>query len=107
MLGGIALAIAQSKTSEPDVIAHHTLMDGNGIRMGVLGDMAKGDEAFDAVTVETARPDVWTHREEFVADADNLGKAAAALDTTSLNGIQAKLRAIGTCKDCHTASKVS
>ena len=132
MVSGIALA--QSKATDPDVIARQTLMDRNGAALGLLGGMAKGDKAFDATAAEAAKqtlitdaagtaavfktnasdpashakPEVWTSWDEFVADADNLGKAAAALDTTSLDGIKAGLGAIGgACKDCHTEFKAS
>jgi cytochrome c556 len=132
MMGGIALA--QTKATDPDVIARQTLMDGNGAAMGVLGGMAKGEKPFDAAAAEAAKqslianaadiaakfktnaadpashakPEVWTSWDEFTADADSLGKAAAALDTTSLDSVKAGLGAIGgTCKDCHTEFKAS
>ena len=132
MVGGIALA--QSKATDPDVNARQTLMQGNGGAAGALGGMAKGEKEFDAAAAEVAKqtlianaadiaakftnnasdpenrakPDVWTNWEDFAAKADALGKAAAALDASSLDGVKAGLGAIGgACKDCHTAYKAS
>lgn len=132
MAGGIALA--QSKAADPDVNARQTLMQKNGAAMGVLGGMAKGDVAFDAAAAEAAKAsliadaaatpaafeknasdpaskakaEVWTSWDEFVADADAMGKAAAAMDATTLDGVKAGLGAIGgTCKECHTEFKAS
>lgn len=132
MIGGIALA--EIKATDPDVIARQTLMDGNGAALGALGAMAKGDKPFDAVAAEAAKqaliasaadtaakfktnavdaaskakPEVWTNWTDFVENADGLGKAAAALDTTSLDTVKAGLGAIGgACKACHTEFKAS
>lgn len=132
MVGGIALA--QSKATDPDVNARQTLMQKNGAAMGVLGGMAKGDTAFDAAAAEAAKAsliadaaataaafqnnasdpeshakaEVWTNWDDFVADADAMGKAAAAMDATTLDGVKAGLGAIGgTCKDCHSEYKAS
>ena len=132
MMGGIALA--QSKAVDPDVNARQTLMQGNGGAMGALGGMAKGEKEFDAAAAEAAKqtlianaadiaakfttnasdpenrakPDVWTNWEDFAAKAAALGTAAAALDTSSLDGVKAGLGAIGgACKDCHTTYKAS
>ena len=50
-----------------------------------------------------AKPEIWTSWDDFLAKADVLAKAAAALDATSLEGVQAGMEAIGgACKDCHT-----
>lgn len=132
MIGGIALA--QSKATDPDVKARQTLMDGNGGAMGVLGGMAKGEKEFDAAAAEAAKqtlitnaagivaafqnnatdpeshakPELWDHLDELATYADNLGKAAAALDTSSLDTVKAGLGAIGgACKECHTEFKAS
>jgi cytochrome c556 len=132
MVGGIALA--QSKATDPDVHARQTLMDGNGAAMGVLGGMAKGEKEFDAAAAEAAKQtlianaadiankfktnasdpeskakaEIWTNWDEFSGYADNLGKAAAALDASSLDGVKAGVGAIGgTCKECHTEFKAS
>lgn len=132
MVGGIALA--QSKATDPDVHARQTLMDGNGGAMGTLGGMAKGEKEFDAVAAEAAKQtlianaaeiankfknnasdpeskakaEIWANWDEFSGYADNLGKAAAALDASSLDGVKAGIGAIGgACKECHTEFKAS
>ncbi len=132
MVGGIALA--QSKATDPDVHARQTLMDGNGGAMGALGGMAKGEKEFDAVAAEAAKQtlianaaeiankfknnasdpeskakaEIWANWDEFSGYADNLGKAAAALDASSLDGVKAGIGAIGgACKECHTEFKAS
>jgi cytochrome c556 len=132
LMGGIALA--QSKAVDPDVNARQTLMQANGAAMGALGAMAKGEKPFDAAVAEAAKakliadaaatpaafqnnasdpenrskPEVWTNWDDFVSDAAALGKAAEAMDATSLDGVKAGLGAIGgACKDCHTEYKAS
>ncbi len=132
MVGGIALA--QSKATDPDVHARQTLMDGNGGAMGALGGMAKGEKEFDAAAAEAAKQtlianaaeiankfknnasdpeskakaEIWANWDEFSGYADNLGKAAAALDASSLDGVKAGIGAIGgACKECHTEFKAS
>ena len=132
MVGGIALA--QSKATDPDVHARQTLMDGNGGAMGALGGMAKGEKEFDAVAAEAAKQtlianaaeiankfknnasdpeskakaEIWANWDEFSGYADNLGKAAAALDASSLDGVKAGIGAIGgACNECHTEFKAS
>jgi cytochrome c556 len=130
MVGGIAFAEA----SDPTVKARQELMDANGGAMKVLGGMAKGEVAFDAAAAEAAKatliaaaadtaakfkdqatdpashakPEIWTTWDDFTAKADDLGKAAAALDTTSLDGVKAGLGAVGgACGACHQAYKAS
>jgi cytochrome c556 len=130
MVSGIAFAEA----SDPTVKARQELMDANGGAMKVLGGMAKGEVAFDAAAAEAAKatliaaaadtaakfkdqatdpashakPEIWTTWDDFTAKADDLGKAAAALDTTSLDGVKAGLGAVGgACGACHQAYKAS
>lgn len=132
MAGGIALA--DSKATDPDVKARQGLMDANGGAIKALGDMASGATAFDATAAAAAKatlvanaadipakwknnavdafshskPDVWTAMDDFTAKAGDFGKASAALDTSSLDGVKAGLGAIGgACKACHTAYKAS
>ncbi len=131
MAGGIAIA---DGAVDPDVKARQDLMDANGGAMKTLGGMAGGQIAFDATAAEAAKatlvanaadiaakwknnasdpashskPDIWTSMDDFTAKAADMGKAAAALDTASLDGVKAGLGAIGgTCKACHTAYKAS
>ncbi|MEO8241848.1 MAG: cytochrome c [bacterium] len=132
MVGGIALA--QSKATDPDVKARQTIMDHNGGAMKVLVDMIKGATPFDAAAADAAKatlvedaaaipaawtvnatdpeshskPEIWTNMEDFTAKAGALGTAAAALDTTSLDGIKAGMDALGgACGACHKAYKAS
>ena len=132
LVGGIAYAETEAK--DPDVIARQVLMGHNGKAMKVLGDMAGGKVAFDAAAAAKAKanlvadaadvpakwknnpvdpgshskPDIWTSWDDFVAKAGDFGKASAALDTSSVDGLKAGLGAIGgTCKACHTAYKAS
>jgi cytochrome c556 len=131
LAGGVAFA---EGANDPDVKARQELMEGNGGAMKTLGDMAGGKVAFDAAAAEAAKktladnaagieaawknnasdpashskPEIWTAWDDFVAKAGDLGKGAAALDTTSAESIGAGLGAIGgACKACHTAYKAS
>ena len=131
MAGGIALA---GNATDPDVKARQALMDANGGAAKTLGGMADGTVAFDATAAAAAKaalvadaadipakfannasdpashakPEIWTAMDDFKAKAGDLGKAAAALDTSSLDGVKAGLGAIGgACKACHTAYKAS
>ena len=132
MAGGIAFA--QSKATDPDVKARQTLMDGNGGAMHTLGGMVKGEMAYDAAAAEAAKAvlvasaadiaakfktnatdpeshakaEIWTNWDDFAAKAGDLGKAAAALDTTSLDSLKAGIGAVGgACGACHTLYKAS
>lgn len=129
MVGGMALAAA---ATDPDVKARQTLMDQNAAAMKVLGGMAKGDVAFDAAAAEAAKqqlikdaagieaawaknatdpeskskPEIWTNMADYLTKAGAFGTAAAALDTSSLDGVRAGLDAIGgSCGGCHKAYK--
>ena len=131
MAGGIAIS---ADATDPVVKARQALMDANGGAMKVLGGMAADKMAFDAVAAEAARatliadaanigvvfknnatdpaskakPEIWTAWDDFTVKAGDLGTAAAALDTTSLDTLKAGMGAIGgTCKACHTAYKAS
>jgi cytochrome c556 len=130
MVGGIAFAEA----ADPTVKARQMLMDANGAAMKTLGGMAKGEIAFDAAAAAAAKatliadatdipvkfkdqatdpashakPEIWTNWDDFVAKAGDLGKAAEALDTTSLDTMNAGLGGIGgACGACHKVYKAS
>ena len=117
------------KSTDPDAMARQALMGINGMNAKILGEMAGGKVPFDAAAAEAAKaaiagvagkiaatfepqgtdaeskakPEIWTSWDDFLAKADGLAKAAAALDATSLEGVQAGMEAIGgACKDCHT-----
>lgn len=126
LFGGIALA--EVEATDPAVIAQQSLMKTFGGAAKTLGGMASGEVAFDAAAAAAAKdvlvkgaadipvafktagsdpashakPEIWTGWDAFVAKADGLGKAAAALDVASLDGIKAGMGDVGgACKACH------
>ena len=117
------------KSTDPDAVARQTLMDTVGMNTKILGDMAGGKADFDAAKADAAKlaladaagkipvafmgqgtdaesdakPEIWTSWDDFLLKADALGKAATALDATTVEGVQAGMAGIGgACKDCHT-----
>ncbi len=132
LVGGIALA---GEATDPDAKMRQDLMDANGAAMKVLGGMASGDVAFDAVAAaaavkvlvddaaaiptafknqgaadpkSAAKPEIWTSWDDFLTGATALGTAASAMDTTSLDSLKAGIGAVGgACKECHTEFKAA
>jgi cytochrome c556 len=131
MVGGIAFA---GNATDPIAKARQDLMDSNGGAAKVLGGMAKGEVAFDAAAAAAAKatlvanaadipvkfkdqatdpashakPEIWANWDDFAAKAGDLGKAAAALDTTSLDTLKAGMGGVGgACGACHQAYKAS
>ena len=123
---GVAYA---GKSTDPDAMARQSLMGIVGKNTKILGDIAGGKTAFDAATAEAAKaalndaatkiaatfepkgtdaeseakPEIWTNWDDFVTKADALVKASAALDATTVEGVQAGMAGVGgACKDCHT-----
>lgn len=123
-----ATVVFAAKSTDPDAKARQTLMDTIGMNTGILGDMAGGKAEFDATKADAAKaaiatsagliaatfepqgtdaeskakPEIWTNWEDFLVKADGLSKAAAALDATTVEGVQAGMGGIGgACKDCH------
>jgi cytochrome c556 len=132
LAGGMALAEAAAK--DPDAHARQVLMDGNGVAAKVLADMASGATAFDPVAAAAAkaqlmagaaeiaakftnhtedpashaRPSIWSKWDDFTAKAADMGKAAAALDSSGLNSVAAGMAVLGpTCGACHKVYKAS
>ena len=130
LVAGVAVA---AEATDPTVKARQELMDVIGANTKTLGDMAGGKTAFDAAAAEaakaaivaaaaeipakfeaqasdpksTAKPEIWTSWDDFLADGKALGDAAAALDATTLEGVQAGMGAVGgTCKDCHSEFRI-
>lgn len=128
-----SVAFAEVVATDPDVIARKDLMRSNGASIKTLSAMASGDAAFDAAAAgvakaqlvanaadipvkfknnavdpaSAAKPDVWTNWDDFVAKAGDLGTAAAALDTSSLDALKAGVGAVGgACKACHSTYKL-
>ena len=127
------VAFAETAATDPDVIARQALMKSFGGAAKTLGGMAGGDVAFDAAAAEAAKavlmagaadiavkfeknpadpgseskPEVWTNWADFLVKAKGLGDAAAALDATTIEGVQAGMGGIGgACKACHMANKL-
>ena len=127
------MAFAAGKSTDPDAIARQTLMGTVGMNTKILGDMAAGKAEFDAAKAEAAKvalteaagkipatfkpqgtdaeskakPEIWTNWEDFLLKADALTKAATALDTTTIEGVQAGMGGVGgACKDCHTKNRL-
>lgn len=123
---GVAYA---GKSTDPDAMARQNLMGIVGKNTKLLGDIAGGKTPFDAATAEAAKatlndaatkiaatfepkgtdaeseakPEIWTNWDDFVTKADALVKASAALDATTVEGVQAGMAGVGgACKDCHT-----
>lgn len=129
LVAGVAVA---AEATDPTVKARQELMDTIAMNTKVLGEMA-GGATFDAAAAEaakaaliaaaadipakfepqandpksTAKAEIWTDWDTYVAKAKTLGDAAAAIDATTVEGIQAGMGAIGgTCKDCHTVFRM-
>lgn len=127
------LAIAEGTATDPLVIAQKNLMKSFGAASKTLGGMAGGKVAFDAAAATAAKaaladgaakiaavfekagsdpesdskPEIWTNWDDFIAKGKALGDAAAALDATTLEGVQAGMAGVGgACKACHTAYRM-
>ena len=127
LIGGIA--VAKEGVENPIVKVRMDTMAGIGASVKVLGDMASGKTPFDAAKaaeaggviagnsvqitevfepqetdpVSEAKPEIWANWDDFSAKADALFKASMALDTSSLEGVQAGMAGLGgACKACHT-----
>jgi cytochrome c556 len=130
-VAGIAIA---AEATNPPVKARQEAMDAIAANMKILGDMAKGETAFDAGAAaaaaaaiaagadaapalfepqetdpkSTAKPDIWTNWEDFTAKAKALGDAARALDAATPESLGAGVGAIGgVCGACHKAYRTS
>jgi len=134
-----ALAASHEQTAPPElptaqqildtpVEARQSVMEAIGAQMKVLGQMAKGETAFDAEAARAAvarmdeaahhiepafepeamsedseaRPDIWMDWESFTAQAEALREALAGVDVSTQDGLKTALGTIGgACKDCH------
>ncbi len=126
LVAGAAIA---AEATDPTVKARQELMDVIGMNTGILGKMAGGETPFDAAAAEaaktalataaseiaakfepqaddpksTAKAEIWTNWEDFVAKGNALQTAAEALDASTVEGVQAGMGAIGgSCRACHT-----
>ena len=127
-------AFAEGDRTDPNAIARSDLMKMQGMNIGILDKMAKGEEPYDlakaeaakAVLIDTsskietvfaepggadpaseAKPEIWTNWEDFLAKAKGLNDAATALDVASAESIGAGLGAVGgACVECHKVYRV-
>lgn len=125
-------AFAKEGVQDPTVKARMELMGTIAANTKILGGMAGGEATFNAEAAATAKaniaaaaakipaafepqatdpvsdakPDVWTNWADFVAKSETLLAQAEALDTASLEGVQAGMGGIGgACKACHSTYK--
>jgi cytochrome c556 len=131
VVGALSVAtVAFAEATDPTVIARQELMESQGASAKVLGNMASGKAPYDAVAAEAAKAnliatsaeiaakfepqatdpeseakaEIWTNWDDYVAKANALGTAVAALDTTSVETIGAGMGAVGgACGACHKA----
>ncbi len=137
LVTGFALAATMlyaAERTDPNAIAREELMETVGKNMKTLGDMAGGKAGFDAAAAEAAKaaiveaaakiaptfetqgaadpadeakPEIWANWDDFTKKAGALETAATALDTSSLEAVQAGMGAMGgACKDCHTSYRM-
>ena len=128
-----ALGLTACSTSvDPDVKARQDSMKSWGDAMGVMGDMVKAPDTFDAAVFKeqasflaedaanpwshfenqeamgNATEAVWSNADGFSAEADNFQKVtaelnAAAQSATSVEDVQPAFGEVGaSCKSCHT-----
>ena len=134
LAGGAAFAQEEMEPTDPNAIAREELMKSQGMNIGILAKMAKGEEPYDQAKAEAAKavlledagkieatfkeqgaadpaseakPEIWTNWDDFVAKANALNTAATALDVASVDTLKAGMGAIGgACKDCHTTYRI-
>jgi len=127
------VAVAKTGVQDPTVKARQDLMGTVAMNTKVLGDMAGGKAPFDAIAAEGARtalaaaaaeiptrfkpqatdpvseakPEIWISWADFVTKANGLAQAAAAIDTTSVDGVKAGMGGVGAaCKACHSVYRM-
>ena len=131
-LGLTACSPSADAESNPDIQARQDSMKNWGDAMGVIGDMAKAPDTFDADVVKeqaaflakdssmpwshfenqenmgNATEAVWSNADGFRAEAENFQKvtanlSAAAQTATSMDDIKPAFGEVGaSCKSCHT-----
>ncbi len=75
--------------------------------VAVSAEIAAKFEAQATDPESEAKPEIWTNWDDFVAKANDLNTAAAALDASSLDGVKAGMGAIGgACGACHKAYRM-
>ena len=129
LIATAGFVLAHAGVTNQTVMARMHLMEGVAEATQTLGNMARGRADFDAERaaqaqawiinaakeVETAfqapetdpkseaLPAIWTSFDDFLAKSTAMGDAAAAMDTSSLDGVRAGMRQLGaTCGACHS-----
>ncbi len=129
-----SMAMAHDGVANEAVKARMEVMKSIGGATGTLGKMVQGKTDFDADAAAAAAtamaeaaakipmvfeanemdpeseaaPAIWTNWDDFVAKGMALEKGAMALDTGSLEALQASFGgAAGTCKACHSDYRIS
>ncbi|MBP2279399.1 cytochrome c556 [Psychrobacter sp. PL15] len=122
---------ACSAPANPDVKARQNIMKNYGDAMGVMGDMMKAPDTFDAAIVKeqaaflakeskspwrhfedqeavgNATEAVWSNADDFRTKSENFQQATAELNNaaqtaTSVDGFRPAFGAVGkSCKSCH------
>ena len=136
MAVALGLTACSGAGDDPDIKARQDSMKSWGDAMGVMGDMVKAPDTFDAAVFKeqasflaedaanpwshfenqeamgNATEAVWSNADGFRAEADDFQKAtanlnAAAQNATSVDQVLPALGQVGdSCKSCHTDFKV-
>ncbi|MES1965660.1 cytochrome c [Psychrobacter sp. AH5] len=132
-----ALALsACSSPLDPDVKARQDIMKSYGDAMGIMGDMVKAPDTFDAAVLQdqtsylaeasqepwihfenqeaigNSTEAVWTDNPSFVAESEKFQQVTAELNNvaqtaTSVDDFAPAFKEVGaSCKSCHTDFKV-
>ena len=137
MAAALGLTACSGPADDPDIKARQDSMKSWGDAMGVMGDMVKSPDTFDAAIFQeqaaflaedasspwshfanqesmgNATEAVWTNANGFSAESDNFQKVtaelnAAAQTATSASDVQPAFGAVGaSCKSCHTEFRVA
>ncbi len=132
MAAALGLTACSSPADDSDIKARQDSMKSWGDAMGVMGDMVKAPDTFDAAVFKeqaaflaedasspwshfenqesmgNATEAVWSNADGFSAEADNFQKvtadlSAAAQTATSASDVQPAFGEVGaSCKSCHT-----
>ena len=132
MAAALGMSACSGPADDPDIKARQDSMKSWGDAMGVMGDMVKAPDTFDAAVFKeqasflaedaanpwshfenqeamgNATEAVWSNADGFSAEADNFQKVtaelnAAAQTATSVEDVQPAFGEVGaSCKSCHT-----
>ncbi len=133
LIAAAGAAAAKEGVTNPVVKARMETMDTIRVNTGTLGNMASGKAPFDPAAATAAKtalaaaaaeipvkfqaneddpvsegsPKIWQDYADFTSRAEALLAAAEAVDTSTLQGVQAGMGAVGgTCKACHEVYRV-